>query len=67
MLYSFEGVVERAKASEKENPGDDRDGVTPVSIPNTEVKPIAADGTEGYFLGRVGSCQDRVKRAADHF
>lgn len=32
-------------------------GVTPVLIPNTEVKPRSADGTR---KGRVGSRQNRV-------
>ena len=29
-------------------------GVTPVPIPNTEVKPSSADGTAGSLSGRVG-------------
>ena len=31
--------------------GDDSEGVTPVPIPNTEVKPFSADGTWAYALG----------------
>ena len=32
-------------------------GVTPVSIPNTEVKPPCAYGTAGFLGGRVGRCR----------
>ena len=32
-------------------------GVTPVPIPNTEVKPPCAYGTAGYPGGRVGQCR----------
>jgi hypothetical protein len=32
-------------------------GVTPVPIPNTEVKPHRAYGTAGTVRGRVGPCQ----------
>ena len=42
----------------KENPGDNGGGVTPVSIPNTEVKSSSADGTAYSFCGRVGHCRD---------
>ena len=40
------------------DPGDNGGGVTPVPIPNTEVKPSSADGTAYSFCGRVGRCQD---------
>ena len=49
--YSFEGVC---SSRERGNLGDNSGGVTPVPIPNTEVKSSSADGTESYFLGRVG-------------
>ena len=32
-------------------------GETPVSIPNTEVKPSSAYGTAGFPGGRVGQCR----------
>ena len=32
-------------------------GVTPVTIPNTEVKPPSAYGTAGLPGGRVGRCR----------
>lgn len=60
-MGSFEGTVEiwfLEKRIEKENPGDYGGGVTPVSIPNTEVKSSSADGTAYSFRGRVGHCQD---------
>ena len=37
-------------------PGDHSEGVPPVPIPNTEVKPFCADGTANS-CGRVGRCQ----------
>src|SRR5690554_937142 len=33
------------------------EGVPPVPIPNTEVKPFSADGTWGFPPGRVGRCR----------
>ena len=35
-------------------------GVTPVPIPNTEVKPPCAYGTAGYPGGRVGQCRHSI-------
>ena len=35
-------------------------GVTPVPIPNTEVKPPCAYGTAGYPGGRVGQCRRSI-------
>ena len=59
-LSSFEGTVEIWFLKEKKErfPGDNGGGVTPVSIPNTEVKSSSADGTAYSFRGRVGHCQD---------
>ena len=42
-------------------PGDDSEGDTPVTIPNTEVKPLCADNTCWSFAGKIGHCQDREK------
>ena len=38
-------------------PGDYGGGVTPVPIPNTEVKPSHADDTAALSGGKVGHCQ----------
>ncbi len=51
-------MVSGKKRIEKESPGDNGGGVTPVSIPNTEVKSSSADGTAYSFRGRVCHCQD---------
>ena len=48
------------KRIEERNPGDNGGGVTPVSIPNTEVKSSSADGTAYSFCGRVGHCRDML-------
>ena len=42
MLCSCQGVREKNKFTIS---GDDGEGVPPVPIPNTEVKPFSADGT----------------------
>ena len=42
MLCSCQGVREKEKFTIS---GDDGEGVPPVPIPNTEVKPFSADGT----------------------
>ena len=44
----------------KKIPGDNGGGVTPVPIPNTEVKSSSADGTAYSFCGRVGRCRDML-------
>ena len=38
-------------------PGDYGRGVTPVLIPNTEVKPSRADDTASVSRGKVGHCR----------
>src|SRR4051794_20774036 len=47
VLFSFE------RTSSKES-GDDGEEVTPVPIPNTEVKLFSADGSWGFPPARVG-------------
>ena len=37
--------------------GNDGEEVTPVPIPNTEVKLFSADGSWGFPPARVGRCQ----------
>ncbi len=37
--------------------GEDKDEVTPVPIPNTEVKLIVADDSKGFPLLKIGICQ----------
>ena len=37
--------------------GDDGEEVTPVPIPNTEVKLLCADGSWDFVPVRVGRCQ----------
>ena len=44
--------------------GNDGEEVTPVPIPNTEVKLFSADGSWGFPPVRVGRCQAR-RRSAD--
>ena len=39
--------------------GGDGEEVTPVPIPNTEVKLFSADGSKGPPLARAGRCQAR--------
>ena len=56
LLCNFEGA--RSKLKESKYPGDDSEGVTPVPIPNTEVKPFSADNTCWSFAGKIGHCQD---------
>ena len=36
--------------------GDEGKKVTPVPMPNTEVKLLSADGSEGFPFVRVGRC-----------
>ena len=44
-------------------PGDTSEGVTPVPIPNTEVKSFSAENTCYSFAGKIGHCQDSEKRS----
>ena len=64
MRESFGRREELRERKEKKErfPGDNGGGVTPVSIPNTEVKSSCADGTAYSFRGRVGHCQDRDEK-----
>ena len=50
-IFSFQASAARSfKFS-----GDCIDRVTPVPIPNTEVKPVGADDTAAFSCGKVGS------------
>ena len=40
--------------------GNDGEEVTPVPIPNTEVKLFSADGSWGFPPARVGRCQVHI-------
>ena len=42
--------------------GDFVDRVTPVPIPNTEVKPVGADDTASFRCGKVGSRRINIKK-----
>ena len=42
--------------------GDNGKEVTPVPMPNTEVKLLSADGSEGFPFVRVGRCHAHKKR-----
>ncbi len=42
--------------------GNDGEEVTPVPMPNTEVKFFSADGSWGFPPVRVGRCQASQKR-----
>ena len=48
--------------------GDDGEEVTPVPIPNTEVKLFSADGSWGIAPARVGRCQadQLIKRTSSY-
>src|SRR4051812_42982926 len=37
------------------------EGVPPVPIPNTEVKPVRCDGTARFPCGRVGRCRNIIE------
>ena len=67
-LSSFEGMIFFVKTLENFQKdsiiiyvfnkfGDDSEKVTPVPIPNTEVKLLSADGSWGFTPVRVGRCQ----------
>ena len=45
----------------RQKSGDDGEEVTPVPIPNTEVKLFSADGSWGFPPVRVGRCQAIVE------
>ena len=44
-------------------PGDHSEEVTPVPIPNTEVKGLCGDGTATLGCGRVARCREYFLRA----
>ena len=69
MRESFGRREELRERKEKKErfPGDNGGGVTPVSIPNTEVKSSCADGTAYSFRGRVGHCQDIGEEREEKF
>lgn len=60
VLYSFEGVC---SSRERGNLGDNSGGVTPVPIPNTEVKLYCAESTYASRVGRIGRCRISIKNA----
>ena len=45
--------------------GDDGEEVTPVPMPNTEVKLFSADGSWGFPPVRVGRCQVKEERSVE--
>ena len=55
MLSSFEGIYLHKS-------GNDGREVTPVPIPNTEVKLSSADGSWDFVPVRVGRCQANERR-----
>ena len=52
------GVFRRAIFFRFPFPGNHSEAVTPVPIPNTEVKGLYGEGTAGVARGRVARCQD---------
>ena len=42
--------------------GGDGKKVTPVPMPNTAVKLLSADGSEGFPFVRVGRCRASIKK-----
>ena len=59
MLCSCQGVREKDKFTIS---GDDGEGVPPVPIPNTEVKPFSADGTWLETTWESRTLPDSMKR-----
>ena len=47
--------------------GNDGEEVTPVPIPNTEVKLFSADGSWGSPPVRVGRCQAKAPNSRGYF
>ena len=45
ILFSFEGAIEQTQKELRKQCGDNSEEVTPVPIPNTEVKLLSADDT----------------------
>lgn len=56
VLYSFEGVC---SSRERGNLGDNSGGVTPVPIPNTEVKHFSGENS------RPSACEDSTLPGID--
>ena len=44
--------------------GGDGKKVTPVPMPNTAVKLLSADGSEGFPFVRVGRCRASIKKVS---
>ena len=57
MMYCFLSSFEGTCLSTTYLSGDDGREVTPVPIPNTEVKLSSADGSWGFSPARVGRCR----------
>ena len=60
LRHSGTPVLQRSKTF---FPGDHGEEVTPVPIPNTEVKGLSGEGTAAVGRGRVARCRDCFLRA----
>ena len=54
-------LVLRERTLKFHKSGNNGEKVTPVPIPNTEVKLLSADGSWDFVPVRVGRCQARIK------
>src|SRR2546430_176396 len=57
----MQAPLEHTELAEPEVSGGYIEGVPPVPIPNTEVKPFRADGTARFPCGRVGRCRNIIE------